>query len=212
MPTVEETTAAEAEATAAAEASAATAASAAADDNAGAESLGDAGKKALDSMKAKWRAAETAAKDSATEFAAYKATAEGREAEHKLDQDNQKVRDDALSAANQRILKAEVRAAAATKLNDPADALRFLDLSSFEVGEDGDIDAATVASAIDDLIASKPYLAAQGGKRFQGSGDTGTRNESTRPAQLNGEDLKKLSPQQIVAAKNAGQLDDYLKS
>ncbi|TFD51964.1 hypothetical protein E3T46_07700 [Cryobacterium sp. Hh11] len=205
MSTEEETLAAEAEATAAAEA-------AAADDTAGSEALGDAGKKALDSMKAKWREAERIGKASATEFAAYKATAEGREAEHKTDQANQKVRDDALSAANQRILKAEVRAAAATKLADPADALRFLDLSSFEVGEDGEIDAATVASAIDDLIASKPYLAAQGGKRFQGSGDTGTRNESTRPAQLNGEDLKKLSPQQIVAAKNAGQLDDYLKS
>ena len=163
-------------------------------------------------MKAKWREAERVGKASATEFAAYIATAEGREAEHETDQANQKVRDDALSVANQRILKAEVRAAAATKLADPADALRFLDLSSFEVGEDGEIDAATVASAIDDLIASKPYLAAQGGKRFQGSGDTGTRNESTRPAQLNGEDLKKLSPQQIVAAKNAGQLDDYLKS
>ena len=209
MPTEEETLAAE---TAAAEAAEAAAAADDADDTAGAESLGDAGKKALDSMKAKWREAERIGKASATEFAAYKATAEGREAEYKLDQDNQKVRDDALSAANQRILKAEVRAAAATKLADPADALRFLDLSSFEVGEDGDIDAATVASAIDDLIASKPYLAAQGGKRFQGSGDTGTRNESTRPAQLNGEDLKNLSPQQIVAAKNAGQLDDYLKS
>ena len=207
MSTEEETLTAEVEATAAAEA-----ASTVSDDTAGAESLGDAGKKALDSMKAKWRAAETAAKDSASEFAAYKATAEGREAEHQTDQANQKVRDDALSAANQRILKAEVRAAAATKLNDPADALRFLDLSSFEVGEDGEIDADTIASAIDDLVASKPYLAAQGSKRFQGSADTGTRNESTRPAQLTGEDVKKLSPQQIVDAKNAGQLDDYLKS
>lgn len=183
-----------------------------AEDTTGAESLGDAGKKALDSMKAKWREADRIAKASASEFAAYKATAEGREAEHQTDQANQKVRDDALSAANQRILKAEVRAAAATKLNDPADALRFLDLSSFEVGEDGEIDAATIASAIDDLVASKPYLAAQGSKRFQGSADTGTRNESTRPAQLTGEDVKKLSPQQIVDAKNAGQLDDYLKS
>ena len=207
MPTAEETAAAEAEATAA------TAAAAAADDagdNAGAESLGDAGKKALDSMKAKWRAAETAAKDSATEFAAYKATAEGREAEHKLDQDNQKVRDDALSAANQRILKAEVRAAAATKLADPADALRFLDLSSFEVGEDGEIDAATVASAIDDLIASKPYLAAQGGKRFQGSADGGARNDAATRAQFTQSDLDRMTPEQVVTARKSGQLNTLM--
>jgi hypothetical protein len=187
-----------------------------AEDTAGADSLGDAGKKALDAMKAKWRDADKAAKATANDFAAYKATAEGREAEHKTDQANQKVRDDALSAANQRILKAEVRAAAATKLADPADALRFLDLSSFEVGEDGEIDAATVAAAIDDLIASKPYLAAQGGKRFQGSGDTGTRNESTRPAQLTEVQVKQLYAEgrnaEIVQAKAEGRLSDYLAS
>lgn len=179
---------------------------------AGESALGDAGKKALDAMKAKWRDAEQRDKASSAELATLRAAAEGREAEHKAEQDNQRVRDEALTVANARILKAEVRAAAAGKLADPADALRFLDLSSIEVGEDGEIDAATVASAIDDLITAKPYLAAQGGKRFQGSADGGARNENTRPAQLNGEDLKTLSPQQIVAAKAAGQLDDYLKS
>ena len=181
-----------------------------AEDTAGADALGDAGKKALDAMKAKWKDADKALKAAASEVASLKATAEGREAEHKAEQDNQKVRDDALNAANERILKAEVRAAAAGKLADPADALRFLELSSIEVGEDGEIDAATVASAIDDLIASKPYLAAQGGKRFQGSGDTGTRNESTRPTQLTQEGLKTLSPQQIVDAKAEGRLNTLL--
>lgn len=178
----------------------------------GESALGDAGKKALDAMKSKWRDADKLAKTSAAELASFKAAAEGREAEHKAEQDNQRVRDEALTAANARILKAEVRAAAAGKLADPADALRFLDLSSIEVGEDGDIDAATVATAIDDLIKQKPYLAAQSGKRFQGSADGGARNENSKPTQLTGEDVKKLSPQQIVAAKNAGQLDDYLKS
>jgi len=58
-------------------------------------------------------------------------------------------------------VRAEVRAAAAGKLADPSDALRFLDLAQFEVGEDGDIDQDEIADAIDELLTQKPYLAAQ---------------------------------------------------
>jgi len=144
----------------------------------GEKALGDAGKKALDAMKAERNAAREAAKTAADELAALKAQAEGREAEHKAQQEAQRVKDEALAAANERILKAEVRAAAATKLADPADALRFLNLSDFEVGADGEVDASQVAKAIDDLIKSKPYLGAQGGQRFQGSADGGARNGS----------------------------------
>jgi len=181
-----------------------------AEDTAGADALGDAGKKALDAMKAKWKDADSRAKASASEVASLRATAEGREAEYKAEQDNQKVRDEALSAANQRILKAEVRAAAAGKLADPADALRFLDLSSIEVGEDGEIDAATVASAIDDLIVSKPYLAAQGSKRFQGSADGGARNDTARLAQFTQSDLDRMTPEQVVTARKSGQLNSLM--
>lgn len=178
----------------------------------GEAALGDAGKKALDAMKQKWKDADRAAKDAAAERDALKAAAEGREAEHKAEQDTQRIKDEALAAANERILKAEVRVAAAGKLADPADALRFLDLSSIEVGEDGEIDAATIASAIDDLLTQKPYLAAQSSTRFQGAGDGGTRNEGGKKQQFTGEDVKRMTPQQIVEAKAAGQLDDYLKS
>lgn len=159
----------------------------------GATALGDAGKKALDAMKAERNEAKAEAKRFADEIAALRAQVEGREAEHAATLAAQAVKDEALSAANQRILKAEVRAQAASKLNDPKDALLYLDLSGFEVGEDGEVDGDAVAAAIDKLITDKPYLAAQG-TRFKGEADGGARKEP--PADLDG---------QIAAATAAGQ-------
>jgi hypothetical protein len=180
----------------------------------GEAALGDAGKKALDAMKAERNAARETAKKAADELAALKAVQEGREAEHKAQQDAQRVKDEALAAANERILKAEVRAAAAAKLADPQDALRFLSLSDFEVGADGEVDASQVAKAIDDLIASKPYLAAQGGKRFQGTADGGARNDSAAPAQLTRADVERLAKEgkhaEIDKAREEGRLNGVL--
>ena len=176
----------------------------------GEAALGDAGKKALDAMKAERNEAREAAKKAAAELATLKAAAEGREAEHAAQQDAQRVKDEALTAANVRILKAEIRAAAAGKLADPADALQFIDLSAFEVGADGDVDASAIGSAIDNLISTKPYLAAQGGKKFQGSADGGARNESTKTAQLSRSDMERMTPEQKASAYDAGQFDDLL--
>lgn len=135
---------------------------------------------------------------------------QGKEKEYLATKDAQRVKDEALAAANDRILKAEVRAAAATKLADPQDAIRFLDMSEFEVGSDGEVDASKVAKAVDDLIESKPYLAAQRGKRFEGGVDGGARKDASRPTQLSREDLKGMSPEAIVAAKAEGRLNDAL--
>lgn len=145
----------------------------------GEQALGDAGKKALDAMKAERNKARDEARDLKARFEALEAKVAGKEAEFTAAQETQRVKDEALSAANERILKAEIRAAAAQKLADPKDALRFLNLSDFEVDSDGEADASQIAKAIDDLIASKPYLAAQG-KRFQGSADGGARKESSK--------------------------------
>lgn len=135
---------------------------------------------AYEAEKEKRKTAAEAARTATEELAALKAKIAGTEAEHAAQLAAQKVKDEALSAANSRILKAEVRAAATGKLSDPADALQFLDLSKLEVGEDGEVDGKAVAAAIDDLIKNKPYLAAQG-KRFQGAGDGGARNETDKP-------------------------------
>lgn len=137
--------------------------------------LGDAGKKAIDAMKAERNAAKQQAAELKAQLDDLRAKAEGREAEHAAQLAAQKVRDEALSVANQRILKAELRAASAGKLADPADALRFLDLSSFEVGDDGAVNATALSDAIQDLIKKKPYLAAATAPTF-GSADAGVRN------------------------------------
>jgi len=175
----------------------------------GADALGDPGKKALATMKAREKAAREEARLAKAEAAELRAKAEGKEAEHKAQQDAQKVKDEALSAANTRILKAEVRAAATGQLADPTDALLYIDLSSLEVGDDGEVDSDAIKAAVADLVKKKPYLAAQGGKRFQGGADGGPRNEA-RPAQLTRDDLKRMSPKQIEDARKKGQLNDLL--
>ena len=88
---------------------------------------------------------------------------------------------DALAKANGRIIRSEVKAAAAGKLADPSDALRLLDLEQFEVDDDGNVNEQDIADEIDDLLKKKPYLAAQGGKRFQGGADAGARGKPSKP-------------------------------
>lgn len=145
----------------------------------GAEALGDAGKQALDRMKAKLKAATERAR-----------IAEAKAAQAGDADEGDKVRREAeaaaLAKANSRIVRAEVKAAAATRLADPADALNFLDLDSFEVDDDGDVDQDEIAQAIADLIARKPYLAAQGGAskpkpdRSQGAAGSGVATNAQR--------------------------------
>lgn len=123
---------------------------------AGEEALGDAGKQALERMKGKLR-----------EERRLRREAEAKVNDGSPADDPERIQREAdsraLAKANDRIIRAELRAAAAGKLSDPADALNFIDLTQFEVDDDGSIDEAEVADAIKDLISKKPYLAAQGG-------------------------------------------------
>jgi len=177
-----------------------------ADTSTGPAELGDAGKKAIDAMKAERNAARKEVADAKAEVERLKAAAEGREAEWKAEQDARLAADQRF---NQRILNAEVKAAATGKLSDPADALKFLDLTQFEVNDDGDVDAAAIEAAISALIESKPYLAAESTTRFQGSADAGARN-AAGVTQLTREQLASMTPDQIVEAQNKGQLNDLL--
>lgn len=87
-------------------------------------------------------------------------------------------RKEALEVANDRLLRAEVKAAAGGKLADPGDATRMLDLSEFSVDDDGSVDTKALSKAIDDLIKDKPYLAAA---RPQGGFDGGARQSPPSP-------------------------------
>lgn len=160
-------------------------------------------------LERKFKEAATA-KDRVSELEAQLAKLEGKEAEYAALQSQRLAEQAALAKANERILKAEVRAAAAGKLSDPEDALRFLDLSALEVGDDGSVDSSVIADLVDKLITTKPYLAAQGGRKFQGSADGGARNDPTKPSQLTKADMARMSPEQIDAAYREGRFDNLL--
>lgn len=175
--------------------------------------LGPPGQKALEAEKAKRRSAQA-------ELRKYKAsglTPDEIAALRKTDgdPDAERIRREAETAAtkrvNERILRTEIKAAAVGKLADPADAYKFLDLTQFEVDDDGNVDETEIAEAIDQLVDDKPYLkAAQGGgKRFQGAGDGGPRGDG-RKAQLAEADLARMSPAEINAARKDGRLDRLL--
>lgn len=171
------------------------------------DGLGDKGKRALDEMKQKWRTEKQRRQQVEAKLAQA-----GNDSGDKTDPDTirQEAEQQANSKANARIVRSEIRAAATGKLADPKDALTFLDTSTFEVDENGDVDSDEIADAIEDLVKNKPYLAAQGGKRFQGTGDGGAARKAGKPKQLNEGDLKTMTPDQIVKAQNEGQLNDLL--
>lgn len=165
--------------------------------------LRDAGKKALDAMKAEVKAAKAEAKSAADERDRLKAAAEGKEAEWQADKTARETADRRFS---EKYLKAEVKAAATGKLADPSDAMRYLDMTKFEVSEDGDVDADAIAREIDALITQKPYLAAQGA-RFTGTPDAGTRNGADM-GQLSKADLNNMTHAAINKARREGRLKD----
>lgn len=177
-------------------------------DPAGADALGDAGKRALDAMKQKWR--EERDKRKALEAQLSQSTPAPADGTPDADTIRAQATREALSKANERILKSEIKAAAAGKLADPTDALALLDLSQFEVNDSGEVDASEIADAIEDLISRKPHLAAKAVRRFQGTADGGAARKASGPSQLTREDLKNMTPDQIVKAKAEGRLQNLL--
>lgn len=174
--------------------------------------LGPAGEKALNAEKEKRRTEAARRRAAERERDELKAEAErlrkaAERAKPKPDQpdtavDAEEIRRqaeaDATAKANARVLRAELRAAATGKLADPNDALQFLNLDQFEVGDEGVADAGELADAIDDLLTRKPYLAASSNpaKRFQGGADGGKRGRTT----------EKTLDQQIRDAEQAGDM------
>lgn len=175
----------------------------------GADKLGDAGKRALDSMKARLRDEKAKRRTAEAERDTLRTGAK-KDGEPTADEIRAEARKEATDKANARIIRSEIRAAAAGKLADPKDALVYLDLSKFEVDEDGEIDSEDIVEAIDDLIKNKPYLAAATAKRFQGTGDGGAARKSGTPKQLTESDLKTMTADQIVKAQADGRLATLL--
>lgn len=97
------------------------------------------------------------------------------------------ARREAQAKSDDRYKKMAVKAEAASVLNDPDDAVRFLDLSSYEVDEDGEIDTRLIKRDLNSLIADRPYLAKtkkapdfEGGPRGSSAKNSGGMSEMIR--------------------------------
>ena len=65
----------------------------------------------------------------------------------------------AQEKSDARYRKMAVKAEAVALLNDPDDAHRYLDLSSYEVDDDGEVDSRAIKRDLKALIEDRPYLA-----------------------------------------------------
>lgn len=158
--------------------------------------LGDPGKRAIDAMKAKLAAEKQAKKALQDRIDALTAPKPGDE---KTPEDWQREADArAMTKANERVLKADLKLAAKDVLIDPTDALLNLDLSQFEPGTDGEFDADDIAEALKDLVKRKPHL----GKSAAQSGGPRVPKVPADPANLPKTPLS--LDDQIAAANKAG--------
>lgn len=169
----------------------------------GSEDLGDKGKNALRAMKEKVKASKKAEREAKAELARSK-SAEGKSTEDLAAEEEREKREAAiLDKANDRILRSEIKSAAAGKLQNPGLAVRLLDLSDFEVDEDGNVDEDEIAEAIDELLEKEPYLAAQSGKGTQFDSARGKRKTTKKYTK---KDLASMSPEAISKAYDEGKV------
>lgn len=105
------------------------------------------------------------------------------EAEKAIETARSEARAEAMTVANGRLVNAAILAAATGRLADPSDALALLDLSTFEVSDDGTVDSSAVETALSGLLESKPHLAAGGTKPSSLPGATAS--NKTQPPSVN---------------------------
>lgn len=182
-------------------------------DTADEAALGDPGKKALDAMKArekKARADARAAIERAEAAEAALANKDKPAEEQALEAARAEERKQAMGKANERILRADLRAAATGKLADPTDAALYINLSEFTVTDDGDTDSDALNEAIADLLTRKPHLAAGKPNRFDGAADQGAKGKDAKPSQLSQTDIESMTPAQVNAARREGRLNKLL--
>lgn len=148
------------------------------------EPLGDAGKQTLVKVRTLLKEAEARAEAAEKERDELK-TAGQTEQEKAV----AAARAEGISAANQRLVRAEVKAAAAAAgFHDPADAAVQLhgELAKVAISKDGDVDEAKVKELVASLATSKPYLVKTAG--------------ATPPAALPGQGNHQPAPKTGAAA------------
>jgi len=182
--------------------------------------LGPQGEKALQAEKDKRKQAAAKARAAEAENAKLKAELEKLRGDGSKDgkKDDgpsaEDIKAEARKEAQAEVLREraldKVEAKAAKLFADPEDARALLADKVDEFIDGTQIDLDAITEALEELLKRKPHLAAQGGKRFEGSADQGSRKGGTRPAQLTRADLDRMNPDEIVAAKQKGQFDELL--
>lgn len=147
------------------------------------EPLGEPGKRALDEERNARKAAEKTAREAQAALDKLK-TEVGSDQDKAVAKARAEGKAEALTTATERLVKSEIKVAAAGKFANPNDAVRLLDHGEF-VTDDGDVDEKKLEKAIDKLLKDSPYLAAGGGKR----GDFEAGSRQTAP---NGTDMNDL--------------------
>lgn len=176
------------------------------DDPEGADKLGDPGKRALDAMKARYKAERDARKELERKLA----EVVKKSADDGDKPDLEEIRRQAAEEARAEMLRERVldkiEARAGRRFVDAEDAaallLRGRDVDDFIDGGKVDMDA--IAEALEELGESKPWLLATKGSG--GSFDSG-RGKKPDKAQLTREDLKGMTHAQIEKARREGRLD-----
>lgn len=115
----------------------------------------------------------------------------------------------ATARANERIVKAELRAAAAGKVSNLNALTRLVDVSQIEVSADGEPSADDISDAINQFLTDYPEFAADKSK-FSGTADQGTKGKQAQKRQLTREDIKSMTPEQILKAQEEGLLSNLL--
>jgi len=176
--------------------------------------LGDAGKKALDAMKAKWRAERDARKAAEDKLAAATKPKDDKEAPD-LDALREQIKAEARAEALRDKVLDKIEAKAARMFKDPEDALLRLGKNVDEFIDGGKIDLDAISEALEELLAKRPDFGVTQGepKRFKGSGDQGPKKDAGKP-QLTEADVKRLSKEgkhaEIEQARVDGRLNNLL--
>jgi hypothetical protein len=163
-------------------------------------------KKALAAERKARRDAEKKARD----LEAARADADKEPAEQALEQARREAREEAQTAFNQRLVQAELKAALKGAVNNPALAMKVIDVSEIDVDANGEVDPQSVTDAIEAALSQYPELKPMDQKKFTGTADQGAKGKASRPHQLSREELAALSPEARIKAHEAGQLDDLM--
>lgn len=187
------------------------------DDPKGAEDLGDAGKKALDAMKARWRAERDQRKDLERRLAdAGKPKPKEGDGQPDLEELRKQARDEAAAETVRERALDRLEAKAARLFANPEDARLFLADKVDDFVDGKKIDNDSIMDALKELLEARPYLGVTQGepkKKFQGGADGGDRGSAGKP-QLTRSDVERLAREgkhaEIEQARVDGRLNKVL--